>query len=203
MDLKELLRQALEAEERDRKKDREISPEDALEMARVLEQIQRIDLDKVAEEREQAKAPLDRLVEDLKAGRDMKRALVRKTARPKRLHWSQKRNRRRRYERTRYHEVLKPKRKAELAVKLKTSEGWWEVATKSWRRMKVEVLLTREEFEVMAPSWLEKGRVPIFVRYDASKPVSLDNLMVRDNETREVLWDGKEWLLSKLGYCAG
>lgn len=148
------------------------------------------------EEKRNALSPIDRLVEDLKANKDVARKLAGKK---KREHWKRAKRKKREYDKNRYREHLKPQRKKELAEKLTTARGWWEYLNRNWRWLKTPVELTEEEWnEVLYPAIYP--RVPVFFRYDAKQPIRLDNLVVKDTETREVLFDGKEWLLRKQGY---
>lgn len=193
-----------------------ISEEDAKELVRLAEKLAKIDLEKLAEEKERSKTPLDRLAEDLKANRTVLAILSKKGkgkithsptcsgrcgGRCGDNHWRVKR-RKKRVRDKRYKDKIRALRKAEVAEKVRTKEGWWDILTQKWREKKVEVELTREEFfEVIFPSFYP--RVPLFLRYETDKPVSLENLIVRDQETGEYLWDGKEYLLVKMGYAVG
>lgn len=198
MDLDELLKKAL-AEEAEGKTKGGPSPDEMLKMAEALEKIRRGDLGEKPE-RAVNLSPIDKAVADLKAGKPFKRALATraKVSRPK-AHWSKKRAAKRKYDRTRYTEVLRPMRKQALAERIQTAEGWWEVARKGWERHGIPVEMTEQEFcEVVYPAFYP--HVPVFFRLDKGKGWSLDNLLVRDTETRKVLFDGNEHTLKLLGF---
>lgn len=206
-DLDRILREALEREAQE-KKEGGPSPEEMLKMAEALRKIREGEFDRKAEDKLN-KTPIDRMVEDLIANRDVKRALkIKKVARPK-VHWSKRRAAKRKYDRERYKEILRPMRKQALAERIQTAEGWWEVATKGWERHGIPVEMTEEEFKtVVFPCLCERdeagslrlARVPVFFRLDKGKGWRLDNLLVRDTESRKVLFDGNEYGLRLRGY---
>lgn len=205
MDLDELLRKALEAEA-DEKGKGGPTPDEALRMIEALEKIRAGVFDEKpnappgSAERKLKLTPIDQAVETLKAGGTFKRELKRakKVAKPKK-HWSTKKALKRKYDRERYKEVLRPMRKAALAESIQTAEGWWEVARKGWERHGVPVEMTEEEFKtVVFPAFYP--HVPVFFRLDKGKGWRLDNLLVRDTESRKVLFDGNDYVLFTLGY---
>lgn len=202
MDLKELIRRAQEAEQEAASRKAGIDPDEALKMARVLEKVLALDLDKEEASRREALSPMDKLVEDLKANKDVGRALKHRSkvrTKDKPLHWRKKKSAKRRYDKARYQDVLKPKRRRERAELLQTAEGWWVYQNRIWKQNGVEVRMTEEEFTtVVYPSF--GGRVPVLERYDARKGISLDNLLVRDSDTRKVLFDGMEYVMKENGW---
>lgn len=195
-----MIKRAQEAELEEVKRKRGIDPDEALEMERVLRKISEMDLEKIAERKYNELSPMDRMVEDLKANKEVGRALrYKKKAKAKPKHWTQKKAAKRKYDRTRYREVLKPKRKRERAELLQSGAGWWEYQNRIWAQNGVEVRMTEEEFTtVVYPAF--GGRVPVLERYDKTRGISLDNLLVRDSDTREVIWDGKEYSMKVGGW---
>ena len=178
------------------KKIKGLDPSYVTELNDLMQQIGNIDLEKVKLEREDKMLPMEKLVADLKRDGKVSRIIKRRSP-VKKLHWKTKRKKRREY----YHSVMKVKRISKNAVLLSTPEGWWEYLTTSWKRKKIPVDMTEEEWlEVVWPTL--KGRVPLFARYDTNRGIALDNIYVRDNRNLKVLFDGKEHLLKTLGYTA-
>ena len=180
-----------------------LSPEDILAIQEVWEKLKGIDLEKAAEERLAKLTPVERMIEALNEKHGDMRKLRKDLNKKKRAtHWRTKRKRKRAKENRYYHSTLKAKRSLERAEQLKTPEGWWKHLNKvSWKPMKAKVTMTYEEFlEHFYEPYIGKGRLVIFYRYDKQGPISLGNVLVRDNENREVLFDGKEYLLQQAGY---
>lgn len=175
-----------------------VDPEEALKLARLIEELGRVDLDKIKVE---ALSPLELLAHELETnGKFQRRVAGAKKPKPRRkIHWSTARARRRKYQRDYYHSVLKPATLRKRASMLRTPEGWWEHQTHLWRVRKQEYTITREEFlEIVWPAL--GGEVPVFHRYNPNLPFSLDNLVVYKNRSKQVLFDGKEYELKRLGY---
>lgn len=179
-----------------------LSPEDALELQALWEKIKAIDLEKAAAERLEKMTPVERMIEALKEQHGDMRKLRKEINRKKSLHWKTKRKRKRARENKYYHEVLKAKRSLKRAEQLTTPEGWWQHLNKvSWKPMGAKVKMTYEEFvRYFYEPYIGKGRLVVFYRYDKKGPISLGNVLVRDNETREVVFDGKEYLMEQAGY---
>jgi hypothetical protein len=175
-----------------------LSMEDVRELTELYEKIKAIDLDKAVEERVASRTPVEQLVEDLKANvPNARRAL----AKPK-PHYHTVRAKKRKHHRDYVREVYRPRRKAALAEKLSTPEGWWEYLNIAWdKRPDVKVELTYDEFvEYIYPVTAGVGLVFVVLRYDTNKPVRLDNIYIKDTKSRRVLFDGKEHVLRSLGY---
>lgn len=170
-----------------------VRPEDVLEMNDLLRKIGEIDLGQVAVEKEARKTDLERMLDELATNRKVRRIIKGKSSKP--LSWQAKRKRRREWARN----VGYPRKKAKLAIELTTPEGWWKFLVHYWRRKKITLALKEEEFYEHIYPLIEKGNVPIFQRYENKGKISLDNLIVR-NTRGEVLWEGAEWKLRKLGY---
>lgn len=103
-----------------------------------------------------------------------------------------------------YENKKRPRRAAREAELLGSdrAEGWWSILSRknasTWSR-KEGWDITLEEWKEAIGSSLDTG-VPVVLRYNTKKPWTLDNIYLMDTETRNVLWDGKEWSLRKAGY---
>lgn len=140
--------------------------------------------------------PVEQVLKAVKQGKNLKRNIAkgpRKRGRPVKYKTQRQRElARARQLREYYHVVLKPKRSLLLLEELTTAEGWWKYLKRGWARNKKKVLITeREWLDVIYPRTVGKGRVPVFIRYDAKKPLALDNTYCVDTITRAVLFDGK------------
>lgn len=172
-------------------------PLDEIEgLMEVLGKINQIDLGKIEIEKEAKLTPQEKMIRDLKANRHIKRMLKGKGRYKANLHWKTKAARNRKY----WNEIGNPRRRARIAETLNTGEGWYKYLVDRWRIHRTEVRLTQDEWLSEIYPLLE-GRVPIFRRYDTRKPVALDNVLVRDQDTGSVIFDGAEYRLRKLGYC--
>lgn len=161
----------------------------------LLDVVKGIDLGEVVKETEQALSAQDRMIRDLKANRHIKRMLKGKGRYKANLHWKTKAARNRKY----WNEVGNPRRRARVAETLNTGEGWFVYLTQGWRMHRTEVTLTLDEWlSVIYP--LLEGRVPVFRRYNTKKPIALENVLVRDQDSREVIFDGTEYSLRQKGY---
>jgi hypothetical protein len=173
-----------------------IDPEGLQELLEVLEKVGEIDLSKVERELEAEHSPNDLLIRALKNKQSIRRGLKGSTVKIKPLHWKQKRGIHRRY----YHEVRVPRRKAQLAEELQTGEGWYRYVTACWKRHKEPYRLKEKEFlEFIYPHF--EGGLPVFVRYDKSKPFSLENIYVLDQDTHRCMFCGMEHKMIRMGYA--
>lgn len=85
---------------------------------------------------------------------------------------------------------------------------WWPILVENWYRRKLDVQLTRAEWEeLVMPHVLPKEAVSVQM-YNRKGPVSWDNIWVeveRLNEEKQwravVVYDGAEESLKALGYC--
>lgn len=171
-----------------------MSAEDALELAELLGKLKGIDLDAIKAEEETA---VTRLVKDLRNNKTVSRALKGKGRYKANLHWKTKAHKRRAY----YAEVGAPRRREKIAEQLTTPEGWYEYLTVGWHRHKVPYRLTLEEWlSTLYPLTVGRGKVPVFKRYNTRRPMALDNVIVRDMDSREVLFDGADWKMQQMGY---
>lgn len=176
-------------------KDKKMSPEEMLEAARLLERICRIDLSKLEEERFEALRPVEKLVEDLRNDKKLYRGPGKGLGKPKKkVHWKTKRAKWRQY----YQTSVKPRRADKLEEQLTTPEGWYAYVTRKWKVRDIPHFSLEEWTETIYP--LLGGRVPYFSRYSTKKGFTLENTLVRATGTGEVIFDGKEHVLRKLGY---
>lgn len=119
-----------------------------------------------------------------------------KPGRPKK-HWKAKKKRIREYKREymnrRYKMLIGPRRK-----KLAADGSWYEYYLGEWKKRGFQVELPQAEWdEVVRP--LIGDRIPTVVRLNTGKPVALYNLIIKDSETKETIFDGTDWMLNKLG----
>ena len=173
------------------------STDEILEASKLLEKIMGIDLDKLEVERVEQLRPVDRLIEDLKNDKKLRRGPGNKglPKRPrKKVHWREKRRRERAY----YHAKTKPKKLERKIEMLKTGEGWWTWITRKWRGDGIECFSKEEWMEHVWPH--VEGRVPYVTRYDTGKGYTLENVLVREDQTGTVLFDGTEHKMRRLGY---
>ena len=175
-----------------------VDPKQALELAELIEKLSSVDLDKIKIE---AMSPLEQMAHELETSGKFQRAVAgaKKPKSRRKIHWSTARARARKRQRDYYHRVIKPATLRKRAAMLRTPEGWWEHQTALWRARKEPYTITKEEFlEVVWPAL--GGEVPVFHRYNPGLPFSLDNLIVYKNRSKQVLFDGKEYELKRLGY---
>lgn len=116
----------------------------------------------------------------------------------KKAHWKERkrkqRERMRPYMARKYREEQLPRRK-----KLAEDGMWWEYYVMEWRKRGLKIETSRDEWDSEVADKIGKDNVPIIFRFNTAKPVRLDNLMIKDADTKQVLFDGQEWLLRKLG----
>lgn len=128
--------------------------------------------------------------------RKIKKRARRKPGRPK-LHWKEKKRREREQRASWYRKHQKPR---DMEATLKSvEEGWYERVRLNWRKSKVPFRIEREEWEEKVAPLLE-GKVPLVCRIRTKENVVLDNIVVYDRATGEVLFDGSEFRLTRLGY---
>lgn len=169
--------------------------EEALALQAIWEEIQGIDLSAIEAERERRKTSIERIVEDVKLGKSFERKLARKNpvGRPK-LHWKTRIANRKATKAKYYQNTWKPRRKAELAEQLTTSKGWYEHCKEQW---KGEVMGYRQWNTHIWP--MLKGRVPVFKRDDTKKGWTLDNVVVYESGTRNVICTPEDYKLRLMG----
>lgn len=173
-------------------RDKKISAEEALLIADVLERYKDYNEETV----EMAAAtPMELLIKQLQEETPAVQVRKRKPKK-KVLHWKT----RKKNEREAYRDGGKASRRRKKAELLSMgAEGWWTYQRRMWWQKKVPVTLSKEEWcETVYPTF--KGNVPVIRRYSTAKPIALDNLLVTASGSKDVLFDGKEYLLRKEGY---
>jgi hypothetical protein len=171
-------------------------PGDLDELFRTLaleEALSKIDLGKVVEAREKSKSTLERHIENLKENRKSERLLKPKR---KKMHPKTRLAKKRKYNR----EIGVPMRKRRLAILLEEKGGWYYVCRETWSKKGRTVELTEEEWNEEVEPGIGREHVPVVFLVDREKPVSLGNILVRDSDSRSVLFDGTEWSMRKMGY---
>ena len=93
--------------------------QELLELSELIEQIKRIDLKEVEAEIEASRLPVDRMIRDLKAHRQIARVVKGKGRYKANLHWKTKAAKRRKY----YAMIGAPKRREKLAEMISTPGG--------------------------------------------------------------------------------
>lgn len=176
--------------------DKGLTPELALELQRMFEQLKDIDLSKLDEEIEQRKTKIEKLTEDVALGKKWERRLHKKRppGRPK-LHWKTREANRKATRKKYYDNVWKPRRQIELAEELKTAEGWYKHITRLWKGEK----MTLEEWEEHLWPKLE-GRIPVFKRSDTKKGWTLDNVSMFESRTGVLISSCEDYKLKAMGY---
>lgn len=176
-----------------------MTAEEALELERVLSVIKGIDLDRAIEQKQAEMLPVERAIARLNNGGSLVRRAKAKSVRKKKAHWKTRQARKRAENQLYYARRLKDRRREELAEKLKTAEGWWEHVSGTWKRKRVGLKITKEEW--LTEVWPKvEGRIFITYRYNTKEAMSLGNMLVKDSDTDNVLFDGKEYALRKNGY---
>lgn len=135
--------------------------------------------------------------EQMTLERKIKRKSKRKVGRPK-LHWKE-RKRREREQRARWYRTRQKPRDIAATLDSVTKGGWYERVRLNWRKHKVPFEITQEEWSTHIAPTLE-GRVPYVERINCTLGIRLDNVVVYDRSTREVLYDGTQYTLDTLGY---
>lgn len=173
------------------------SVQELLALSSLLDTIGKIDLKEVEAAVEAQLLPVDKMVRDLKAHKQIARVVKGKGRYKANLHWKTKAAKRRKY----YAMIGAPKRKERLAEMISTPEGWFDYLTQQDKtRGRNLFKITREEWnEHVAPEL--KGRLPIIRRYNTRKPVTLENCYIVDQDNpKDVIWEGSEYRMRRLGY---
>lgn len=180
-------------------KERELlTAEDALAMQEHIEAILSIDLSALAQEKEARKTSIEKLVEDVKLGNKLKRQFGKKKpiGRPK-LHWKTREARRKQTKAKYYQNTWKPRRQQETAELLTSAEGWYKHITKYW---KGEMFGLTQWKRWLWPRL--NGKVPVFKREDTKKGWTLDNVVMYESGTKNILYCPEDMALIKLGHEA-
>ena len=162
-----------------------------LEKLRVASMFKDLDLVEDALNRLQTEA--QRVAGDLREGKKITRALRRQKTAKRKLHWKTKKKREREY----YREYRVPRMRERRAALLEGES--WALVEEYWKRKKIPYTITQEEWMDNVDEYVS-GLVFYVNRYDTKKPISLDNIIVRQTRTGAVLFDGAECRLKQLGY---
>ncbi len=177
-----------------------LTPELVLSLQDEWEALQKIDLGKLAEEKEARKTKIERIIEDVSLGKKLERRVgkkqEKKIGRPK-LHWKTRIARRAATKRKYYQNTWKPRRAAETAEMLSTPEGWYKHITKWW---KGEMFGLTQWKRYLWPRL--EGKVPVFKRVDTKKGWTLDNVVMYESGTRNMLYCPEDLKLLKLGHSS-
>lgn len=161
-----------------------------------ITKIDSISLDELDRAVEAKRTVKDRFTEELSKG-------VLKAKKPKKPGPPFKNGRCRQHWRSRkkylknYHKTTRAPKTRDMVVRTLSSEGWYGYMCMRWKKRKIPVEVTREEWE--AAVGLMENVVPFIERFDTSKGISLDNILIRDRTTRVVVFDGAEYSLRKNG----
>ena len=175
--------------------EKKLSNEEILELSRLLVKIQEVDLGKLDEEKFEQLAPVDQVVAKLE-DKGLRRQLKAKQQKPKRkkLHWKTKAARKKAY----YYAARKPAKRRKKMELAKTPEGWYQIVTDKWKERGYEYFSLEDWVGII---WPHIGyKVPVFSRYSFTEGYTVGNIWVRDADTGDTLFDGKEHLLREAGY---
>jgi hypothetical protein len=176
-----------------------MSPEEVRRFLLLMEKLRKMEVREEVEEMPPLpeEPTTEKLVEQLER-KGTKDALTRASRpRRKRDHWKTKRRKHREYMQPymakRYRELIKPRR-----AKAASEGDWYEVYLMEWKKRGHKVELPRGVWDERVGPRIG-DRVPVIFRLDTRKPVSAYNILVRDSETKEILYDGHEEQLRDLG----
>jgi hypothetical protein len=178
-------------------RDMVLTPELVLSLQDEWEALKAIDLTKLAEEKEARKTKIERIIEDVSLGKKLERRVGKKRevkiGRPK-LHWKTREANRKATKRKYYENTWKPRRQAETIELLQTAEGWYEHVTKYWKGERFGLIQWKRYL------WPRlEGKVPVFKREDTKKGWTLDNVVMYESGTRNMLYCPEDLKLLKLG----
>lgn len=172
------------------------SIDELLELLALEETIRKLDLDKALNEKIERLSEKDRMIHELmEKDPELPRRIreIKVPPKKKKEHWKTRQKREREYNR----QVRAPRVRERKAAMLK-ERGWYPILKQSWDTHKLDVILTEDEWnEVVGPAVGDKA--PIIHRYDATGPISLENIWV-ETKDRKVVYDGMEYKLLLLGY---
>lgn len=171
-----------------------LTAEEALLLQQVWEEVNAIDLSVVEKERQAKLSNMEKLLEDAKLGKKLERKFgeKRKPGRPK-LHWKTRAANRKLTKSKYYQNTWKPRRTAEIVEQLSSPEGWYEYVTKRW---KGEVFGKRQWMKYLWPKL--EGRVPVFKRLDTSRGFTMDNIIMYESGSRNILFCPEDYELAKM-----
>ena len=172
--------------------------QDLLEATEILNRINRLDTSVLSDVVRREGTPLEQYVraleEDDKVLRKELQHRDKKRKKKKKQHWKT----RQKYQRVYHLNVRGPRRRAVLAARM-LEEGWYPRMVLNWKGNKLKIDLTADEWqEHIAPRLGDD--LPAVYRIDTSKGISLDNVVVKVRGTGELIFDGGEYALFRMGY---
>lgn len=174
---------------------RDLTPEEVVELLKGLEAINKIDMSNLEAPKPTSTARLVEAAESKGAKTAMTQAA---RGGRRKAHWKERkrkqRERMRPYMAEKYRRETLPKR-----TKMVEEGDWWAYYVMEWKKRGYKIELTKAEWEQEVAPTITAKNVPIIFRFNTAKPVALHNLMVKDADTKEVLFDGQEWMLKKIG----
>lgn len=177
------------------------------ELLATLERVNTIDLEQLAAEAEAKKTELEKMTEQLRKGVVVHRRLPKwqkhsrscdgKCGGVNKCRRLQSKASRKKYLRE-YNLKVRAPRRARERGELLAKGGWFALIRSVWIKHKVPFKVTKEEWEREVGT-LEDW-VPVVHRLDPKKPITLENVVVRDRDSRRLLFDGGEYTLKRLGH---
>ena len=173
--------------------------QELLEATEILNRINRLDTSTLSDVVRREGTPLEQYVraleEDDKVLRKELQHRDKKRKKKKKQHWKT----RQKYQRVYHLNVRGPRRRAVLAARM-LEEGWYPRMVLNWKGNKLKIDLTADEWqEHIAPRLGDD--LPAVYRIDTSKGISLDNVVVKVRGTGELIFDGGEYALQKMGFA--
>ena len=173
--------------------------QELLEATEILNRINRLDTSTLSDVVRREGTPLEQYVraleEDDKVLRKELQHRDKKRKKKKKQHWKTKQK----YQREYHLNVRGPRRRARLAARL-LEEGWYPRMVLNWKGNQHKIELTADEWqEHIAP--LLGDDLPAVYRIDTSKGIALDNVVVKVRGTGELIFDGGEYALQKMGFA--
>lgn len=151
------------------------------------------DMNLVEEALNKLQTEAKKAAEDIREGKKLTRAMRRQPTAKRKLHWKTKKRKAREY----YREYRVPRLRERRAALLEGES--WALVEDYWKRKKLPYTITQQEWMDNVEEYVH-GLVFYVNRYDTKKPISLDNIIVRQTRTGAVLFDGAECKLKQLGY---
>lgn len=183
----------------------DLKPDELKRLLETMAKVTSIDLDLLEAARNARLSPREKVLRDLESqgtkGR-MTKIKKRGPGRPK-VHWKARKRKhresRRKWEREHYREVGRPRRLAKMGDALGSGD-WFSYCQVSWKSNAQKVEMTKAQWdEKIAPH--VGDRRPVVFRYDKEGTISLYNVLVKDSDTREVLYDGQEQKMKDEGFA--
>lgn len=131
-----------------------------------------------------------------------RRITVAKKGGQKKTHWKAKKRKKRIYQRWYMNRVYKEKT-APVRTKLAEEGDWYRLYRMEWTKRGFKVEVSEEEWNsvvdpILNPPEGEKV-VPVVYRLNTTKPVALGNILIRNSDTKAIVFDGHDWQLRRLG----